>query len=331
LEIPRNLQLFNLILRFIMNTSRHISFYQWVACLCLLAVVSGCSVKKMAIRQVGNAFAGTGTSFASDNDPDLIREALPFSLKLMESLLAEVPDHEPLLLATSSAYAQYAYAFLQMDADRLEDDDFEQAQVLRKRAANLFVRARDYGLQGLEVEHPNFRDLLQTDPVEAVLKFSSESVPLMYWTAAAWAGAVNLSKENSHLISEIPQLEALMDRALVLDPSWEQGTIHSFMITYAMARQGGVEDPVIEAEKHFQKAIDYSRGQQAAPYVSYAEAVAVQEQDMKLFESLLNTALSIDPDEYLQYRLVNILMQKRARWLLDRKEDLILPALDALE
>jgi hypothetical protein len=89
--------------------------------------------------------------------PNSFAKPLPFSLKLMESLLAEIPDHQPLLLATSSAYAQYAYAFLQMDADRLEDVDFEQAQALRKRAANLFVRARDFGLQGLEVDHSQFR------------------------------------------------------------------------------------------------------------------------------------------------------------------------------
>ena len=304
---------------------------QLVLAFTLSAFFSGCSVKKMAIRQVGNAFAGTGTSFASDNDPELIREALPFSLKLMESLLAEIPNHEPLLLATSSAYAQYAYAFLQMDADRLEDENFEEAQALRQRAAHLFVRARDYGLQGLEVDHAEFRKRLQSDPAAAVLELSSENVPMMYWTAAAWAGAVNLSKEDPHLISEIPQLEALMDRALVLDPSWDHGAIHSFMIAYAMARQGGTVDPAAEAQQHFVKAMKYSKGQQVAPYVSYAEAVAVQEQDMDLFESLLNQALSIDPNEYLQYRLVNILMQKRAQWLLDRKEDLILPALEPLE
>lgn len=299
--------------------------------LILVLASSGCSVKKMAIRQVGNAFAGTGTTFASENDPELIREALPFSLKLMESLLAEVPDHQPLLLATSSAYAQYAYAFLQMDADRLEEDDFESAQHLRQRAANLFLRSRDYGLSGLELDYPGFRSQLALQPSEAVQRLKQRDVPFMYWTAAAWAGGINLSKEDPHLIGEIPQMEALIDRALVLDPAWERGTLHSFMITYSMARQGGQGDPVEQARHHFDQAIAYSQGQQAAPYVSLAEAVAVQEQDAALFESLLQKALMIDPDEYLQYRLVNILMQRRARWLLERKEDLILPDLDDLD
>lgn len=303
-----------------------------ILCLaCLVACCGGCSVKKMAIRQVGNAFAGTGTTFSSENDPELIREALPFSLKLMESLLAEIPDHQPLLLATSSAYAQYAYAFLQMDADRLEEEDFEAAQALRERAANLFLRSRNYGLKALELNHSGFADRLASDPMQAVGDLEKAEVSQIYWTAAAWAGAVNLSKEDPHLIAEIPQLEALMDRALELDPTWEHGAIHSFMITYSMARQTSNVDPVEAAKFHFDKAIEYSKGEQVSPYVALAESVAVQDQDAELFESLLHQALMIDPDEYLQYRLVNILMQRRARWLLEHQDDLILPPLDDIE
>ena len=46
--------------------------------------------------------------------------ALPFSLKLIESALAENPKHEGLLLAATHGFAQYAYAFVQMDADEIE-------------------------------------------------------------------------------------------------------------------------------------------------------------------------------------------------------------------
>ena len=39
----------------------------------------------------GDALAGTGSTFASDDDPELVGEAVPFGLKTMESLLAESP------------------------------------------------------------------------------------------------------------------------------------------------------------------------------------------------------------------------------------------------
>ena len=71
--------------------------------LCLIAVAlvvpgSGCSFRRMAVNQVGDALAGSGATFASDDDPELIKAAVPFGLKLMESLLSESPRHEGLLL-----------------------------------------------------------------------------------------------------------------------------------------------------------------------------------------------------------------------------------------
>ena len=71
----------------------------WLMMVGLAVVGSGCSVKRMAVNKVGNALAGSGTTFASDDDPELVKAAVPFSLKLMESLLNESPRHEGLLLA----------------------------------------------------------------------------------------------------------------------------------------------------------------------------------------------------------------------------------------
>ncbi len=65
-------------------------------------------------------------------------------------------------------------------------------------------------------------------------------------------------------------------------------------------------------------------GQQAAPLVAYAEAVCVQQQDAGQFESLLTRALAINPDVRPEWRLQNLIMQRRAKWLLSRKDQLFL-------
>ena len=67
-----------------------------------------------------------------------------------------------------------------------------------------------------------------------------------------------------------------------------------------------------------------AKGADASPLVSLAEAVTIQKQDVKEFESLLNRALAINPDADPDKRLVNAVMQRRARWLLSRKEELFL-------
>jgi predicted anti-sigma-YlaC factor YlaD len=58
--------------------------------------------------------------------------------------------------------------------------------------------------------------------------------------------------------------------------------------------------------------------------VSFAEAVCVQKQDLKEFESLLHKALAINPDLKPQWRLANLITQRRAKWLLSRTEQLFL-------
>lgn len=285
---------------------------------------SGCSVRKYAMNSIGDALAASGSTFAGDNDPELVKDAAPFSLKLMESVLVEVPRHTGLLLAASSGFTQYSYAFVQQQADEMEETDFAAASVLRKRAAAMYLRARDYGLRGLSVRHPGFGTALLDGPSEAVQGAKRKDVPLLYWTAAAWASAIALSKDQPLLVADLPAVEALIDRALSLDESFDRGAIHSFLIAYEMSRQGAAGDPGDRARFHFERARELSEGMQAAPYVSFAETVSVQKQDVKEFDELLHRALEIDPDAEPEFRLVNLIMQRRARWLLSRRGELFL-------
>ena len=291
---------------------------------CLLATGAGCSVKRFAVNRVGDALAGSGTTFSSDEDPELIRAAVPFSLKLMESLLAESPRHKGLLFATASGFTQYAYAFVQMDADELEDRDLAAATAMRERARRLYLRARDYGLRGLETRHKGLRQALQTNSTAAVAVARTKDVPLLYWTAASWGAAIALSKDDPDRIAEVPQMEALLDRAFALDPDWGDGAIHGFLITYEMARQGAPGDPAARSRQHFERALALTGGRQAGPLVSFAEAVCIQKQDLKQFDTLLARAQAIDVDAAPENRLVNLVMQRRARWLAGKREDLFL-------
>jgi TRAP transporter T-component/Tripartite ATP-independent periplasmic transporter, DctM component len=77
-------------------------------------------------------------------------------LKLIESLVAESPRHSGLLLAAARGFTQYAYAFVQEQADEMKIRTWLAQQLLRDRARTLYLRARDYGLRGLEVRHRGF-------------------------------------------------------------------------------------------------------------------------------------------------------------------------------
>ena len=297
---------------------------RFVIIVSISSLLSGCSINEFAAKKVGDALAKGGTSFSSDNDPELIREALPFSLKLMESLLNETPNHKGLLFATTSGFTQYGYAFVQQEAEILEDIDFEAAEASMERAKRLYLRARSYGLRGLSVDDPDFESSLRQNPLEAVLSTNKEDVPLLYWTAVSWLAAIGLSVDDPALVGDLTIVEALIDRALELDEGYDDGAIHSFLITYEMIRQGGTGDPADRARKHFSRAIELSRGQLASPYIALAEAVSIYENNQKEFTDLLQKALAINVDDRPEWRLTNLIYQKRARWLLGRTDLLFL-------
>jgi predicted anti-sigma-YlaC factor YlaD len=300
------------------------NLYSALLLLTLAFACSGCSVRKFAINKLGDSLANSGTTFASDNDPEFVGQAIPFSLKLIEGLLAQSPKHRGLLFAAASGFTQYSYVYVQQASEEMESEDVSQSTVLSTRARNLYLRARDYGLRGLEAKHRGFSAALQNNPKSAVRVAQAPDVPLLYWTAVGWGAAISLSKDHPELVAEQPQVEALIDRAYQLNPGYEHGVIDQFLISYEPARQGAKGDPAARSKIHFDRAVALTDGQLASPFVAYAETVSVQKQDRVGFESLLKQALAVDPDRRPEWRLSNLIMQRRARWLLSREDTLFL-------
>jgi predicted anti-sigma-YlaC factor YlaD len=288
----------------------------------LASGLAGCSaVKRAAVNGAGNVLAGGGTTYASDDDPELVWQAVPFGLKTIEGLLAQSPRHKGLLLAAASGFTEYAYGALQQEADLAEARDLARATELRNRARKLYLRALDYGFRGLEVDVPDLRRRLREDPAHALDAAGKAQVPLLYWTAAAWGAAISISKDDPELSADQSRAEALMRRALALDETFEAGAIHDFFIAYegGRAKVGG---SLAEARKHLDRALELSRGHRASPLVSFAETVSVARQDKAEFKQLLDRALAVDPNAAPEFRLANVLAQRRARWLLGRTDEL---------
>jgi len=291
--------------------------------LALSVLLPGCSVRSMAVNKIGDALANTGSNFASDEDPELVGDAVPFGLKTMEGLLESAPRHRGLLLGASSGFVQYAYGWVQMEGDIVEGKELARATELRERARKLYLRGRDYGLRGLEVDFPGLRDALSRDPRAALVKARKEHVPLLYWTAMGWAGAMSLKVNDSDVSADQPIVEALARRALELDEGWGLGSIHEFFVSWESGRSS-IGGSFERAREHFDMAILFSRGRRAFPYLAYAESVSVAKQDKAQFRELLEKALAIDVSRPDDQRLANLLAQKRARWQLGRVDELFI-------
>jgi predicted anti-sigma-YlaC factor YlaD len=293
----------------------------------LLAAASGCSVQRFVANRAADTLAASGTTYSADDDPELIEAALPFSLKLMESVLESTPGHRGLLAATCAGFTQYAYAFVQQEADVIALEDTDRAWAGWKRAQRLYLRARDYGLRGLEVAIPGFSANLRADHASAVARAGATEVDLLYWTAVSWVAAISLGKDDPALVAELPIVSALIDRALAVDETWDRGAIHSFLVTYTMVRPDVEADRTALARRHFDRAVALTQGKAAGPHLSWAEAVCVPREDRACFERSLAAALAVDPDDDPPTRLANTVMRRRAAWLLANEDHWILPPL----
>jgi predicted anti-sigma-YlaC factor YlaD len=289
-------------------------------------VISLAGCRTAAVNLVSDAVSQSGGAYASDDDPELVAQAAPFGLKTMEGLLEESPRHEGLLTSLASGFTSYAYAFVQQDADLADlNGHLDAAKAGRERARKLLLRARDYGLRGLEVRHEGLRAALLAggDLSKPLARAEKKDVPLLYWTASAWALAISNAKNDMHLVAQLPAAVAMMERALALDEAWGEGAIHEFFVSYDATRSAAEGGPA-SAKKHLDRALELSKGGKLGPRVAYAEGALVQQQDRAQFTRTLQEVLRADAEAVPRFRLANVLAQRRARALLAHADDLFL-------
>lgn len=293
----------------------------WIAPLLFTLLLPGCSVKGMAMNSLADALSGQGDGgsvYLSDNDPVLVGEALPFSLKLMESILKETPEHEGLLVAAASGFVSYSEMWVYRPARYLEGTDLQGSRRETARAKALFLRARDYAGRALEVRHPEIIPRLLRFPDSTVGEFGAEDIPAMYWFTAAHGRAISLDPNDTELVVQATAVTALLDRALELDDGWSKGALHELYMSIPSQLGGSSE----KTEEHFGKAMELNGGASVGPLVSLAESVHLARQDREAFTRTLNEVLAFDRYQYPENLLTNTLAQEHAAWLLSKSDEL---------
>jgi predicted anti-sigma-YlaC factor YlaD len=272
---------------------------------------------------MADAASSGGEVFATDDDPELVRDAVPFALKAMESLLASSPGHKGLLTALCKGFTQYAVAFVRQDAEEAPDPEARRAGLERSR--RLLLRAKEYGVRGLSAGREGFSAALSVDPAGAAARVGAEDVPLLYWTAAAWSLAVASSPDDPELLADLPRCEALMRRALALDERYGDGAVHEFFVAFEGGRPEAMGGSVDRARRHMERAMALSGGRKVSPLIAFAETVSVRTQDRKGFLDLLDRALAFDARSAApEHRMENLVSQRRARWLKGRVDELFI-------
>jgi predicted anti-sigma-YlaC factor YlaD len=299
--------------------------WAWALLVVVEFAMSGCSFRDLAASTIRDMLSEGGTAFADDDDIELVGDALPFSLKLTDSLLQDSPTDRGLLRSAAQGYVLYSYAYVQFPAELAATEDLDQARSMRDRARKLYLRAYDYAIRGLEVNEPGLGEALRYHPGEAIERIGGEDadeVPFLYWAASALGLAVSMSKDDPAMLARLAEVEAMLSRALALDESYDAGALHEFALILEGAAPHLPDRGAID--RHYRRALDLSEGKRASLYIAYAMAGPLRAQDREAFQTLIEKALAVEPDAVEGQRLVTALAHRRARWLLGRMDELFL-------
>ena len=268
---------------------------------------------------VANALTGDGGSdvFTGDPDPELVGDAIPFAIKLYETLLSGNPEHQGLINMTGSLFVMYANAFIQGPAEMLSRVEYEARQAATERAKNMYLRGLSILYNGLDLKYPGFSNSFRNKTLSAyTARMKKEDVPALYWSAAAGVSAFSLNPFDLSVGVRLPEFYALIERAYELDPNFNSGALDEFLLMFHASVPDSMGGDKSRVETHFARALEKSEGKSAGTYVAYAQSVCVPAQDYDKFKEMLEKALAVDIDANPSNRLVNIINKRKAKFLL---------------
>lgn len=293
-------------------------------CSLLITLASGCSLQRLALDQTAGILKGAMPAFESEWDFELVEAALPANIKMVEGFLESGQDNRDLLLMAAQAYTSYALVYLEDALERTEEDS-PAGTALAQRTREMYLRGHRYGVRLLATRHAGFFETIEKgqDALEAALKrCTAEDVPGLFWAGMPLASAVNVSRDDVTMVSQVPKAKALIARALELDEGYYHAGSHMIFGSLYGSMGKMLGGDAEKAKRHFTRALELTQRRFLMVQLMYAKTLAVQLQDKELFQRLLDEVLkadlSIDPTQ----KLANVAAKRRARRLLARKSEL---------
>lgn len=279
----------------------------------VMLLTTGCAstIAKMSVDGMKPILVDMRTATNRNPDVALVRDAMPAMLVQMDGFIRVSPENRYLLVSAAEANMGYAFLFV-------EDKD-------RRRARELYAKAREYALRNLET-NKTFRQALEQDDLqaytEALRTIHKRDIAALYMATNSWLQWINLSRaENSDVLRDLPRVEAMIDRLLELDDTFYYGGVHALMGVYAISRPemfGGRPD---EAQAQFQAAFEISESKFLLWHFLYAKYYAVQTRDRDLFVTTLNRIIAA-PDGILpDQAFANAAVKMKARDLLQSTDE----------
>jgi hypothetical protein len=287
-----------------------------------LLVVTACDTEKLAADSTAELFGRAAPGIEQHWDYELVGKSFPASIIQLEGLLRIVPDNEVIGLSLVAAYVGYGTGWIE---DRVEiadiEDDYEEADHLRRRALVMYNRAWDLSKHFLRNRDEGFDralkggvDTLQSW-VDAVF-VEKQDAAILLWAGAALGARINMGMEDMDTVADLPLAKVILNRSVALDPDL------MFMIgkmTMGVLAASEFPPDMDSAKLILDDVLEKTERRNLMVQMSMARYYAVATGDHKLFRDLLQEV--IDAGDVLpEARLSNAIARRRAARYLDQIE-----------
>lgn len=280
----------------------------WVRALCALLCVfalGGCA--GLVASATGRLADNLSVAILEQDDPALVRDAVPAYLLLLDSLILSDPDNATVLVAASQMYAAYAVAFT-------EDE---------QRARRLSTRSRDYGRRALCAGHEPACGWAQLDYdafVAALGAVGERHADALYAYTLGWLAWLRAHGSDWGALTDLPKVEAALLRLHEIDTAAHRAEVNLYLGILNTLRPPALGGQPEKGKEYFERAIELSGEHDLSAKVEYARSYARLVYDRELHDRLLSEVVAADP-RAPSLTLSNILAQEQARELLETADD----------
>jgi TRAP transporter TatT component family protein len=261
-----------------------------------VAFAAGCTTL------IGGIAADTlSAAILNQDDPALVESGVPAYLLLVDGLISEHPDNVALLSAGAQLFSLYGSRFAPPE-----------------RAVTLTAKARRYGERAICLAHEpacHWADADYTRFVTELEDVDDRDIGPLYSYAVSWLSHLDATSEDWTAVAELPWVEAVLERALALDETYEEGALHGYLGILNSLRPPALGGKPDVAREHFERAIELSGGRDLSIKVEYARRYARLVFDQELHDRLLMDVLNA-PVEAPGKTLFNVLAKQEAETLL---------------
>lgn len=279
--------------------------------------------KQVATKASSQIFYDAAPAQDREDDVELAEQSSLAFLKMLEGFYMQNPKDKLTLLMLARSYAGYAYGFTENNILASKGSDAAAYKKSMARAKRFYGRAKKYGTE-LLVLLPGMskaEDLNLEEFDTKLAKLGASQVENLFWIGFAWGNYINYNKDSVEAIASAPRIESIMKRVIEIEPDYYFGAAYTFMGAYYGSRPKMLGGNPVLSKENFEKGIAASDGKNLLAIVTEAQYYAVQVQDLSLYKRLLKKALTSDPADLPDIRLLNELAQIRANILLKKQSD----------